>query len=243
MPGPGSDIELIVNDRVATITISRERKRNALAQRHFVELVNLLDAADAIDDANVIVLTGAGDSAFCAGADLTPDEQFFERVSEETRTGLGNFLRRARRLSKPLLGRINGDCYAGGVGLLAACDLAIATEESRFALPEVKLGLFPFVVAVGLRRKISSHAVSELALTGMPISARRAEQIGLVTRCVTRGDLDHAVASLASILASQPRNAIKFGRPSLGATDGETFETELAGAEASTRALAASRSK
>jgi enoyl-CoA hydratase/carnithine racemase len=241
MTRPTGEVVLTVAGGLATITLAREAKRNALAKRHFIELVALLDAADADEAVAVIVLTGAGDRAFCAGADISKDEQFFETIGEQKTTGLGDVMRRARALTKPLIGRINGHCYAGGVGLLSACDIAIAADDARFALPEVTLGLFPFIVVAGLQPKLAATAIAELALTGAPASAARAVEIGLISHCVARIDLDASVAALASTLASLPRAAIKAGRPALSGMDDAAFEAVLAAAEAKTFALSAQR--
>lgn len=234
-------IGLVVEDKFATITIRREARRNALAHRHFADLVRLLDEADADETVAVIVLTGEGDRAFCAGADISAGEAFFETIGERQTTGLGDFLRRAHRLTKPLVGRINGHCYAGGVGLLAACDMAIATDDARFALPEIRLGLFPFVVLAGLRGKVAASFATELAVTGTPVSAERAVRMGLVNEIVSRSDLDAAVAAFVGTIAAQPRQAMRSGLASLRALDSEAFEAAISQAEEQTRRLAAAR--
>lgn len=234
-------VDLVVEDAVATITIGREARRNALAHRHFADLVRLLDEADRDEAVAVIVLTGEGDRAFCAGADISAGETFFETIGKRQTTGLGDFLRRAHRLTKPLLGRINGHCYAGGVGLLAACDMAIATDDARFALPEIRLGLFPFVVLAGLRGKVAASFATELAVTGTPVSAERAVRMGLVNEIVSRSDLDAAVAAFVGTIAAQPRQAMRSGLASLRALDSEAFEAAISQAEEQTRRLAAAR--
>lgn len=235
-------LDLVVEDAVATITIRREARRNALAHRHFVDLVRLLDEADRDETVAVIVLTGEGDRAFCAGADISAGEAFFETIGKRQTTGLGDFLRRAHRLTKPLVGRINGHCYAGGVGLLAACDMAISTDDARFALPEIGLGLFPFVVLAGLRGKVAASFATELAVTGTPVSAERAVRMGLVNEIVSRSGLDAAVAALVGTIAAQPRQAMRSGLASLRALDSEAFDEAISQAEEQTRRLAAARS-
>ncbi|MBL0934676.1 MAG: enoyl-CoA hydratase/isomerase family protein [Rhizobiaceae bacterium] len=238
----GDGVDLVVEDAVATITIRREARRNALGHRHFADLVRLLDCADRDDAVAVIVLTGAGDRAFCAGADISAGEAFFKNIGERQTTGLGDFLRRAHRLTKPLVGRINGHCYAGGVGLLAACDIAIAADDARFALPEIRLGLFPFVVLAGLRGKVAASFATELAVTGVPVSAERAALMGLINESVSRSDLDAAVGALAGTIATQPRRAMQSGLASLRPLDAAAFEAAIAQAEEQTLRLAAARS-
>jgi len=240
--GGGFDgIDLVVEDAVATIMIRREAKHNALAHRHFSDLVRLLDEADLNEAVRVIVLTGEGDRAFCAGADIGAGEAFFETIDARATTGLGDFLRRAHRLAKPLVGRINGHCYAGGVGLLAACDMAISTDDARFALPEIKLGLFPFVVLAGLRPKIGASFATELAVTGTPVTAARAARMGLVNDIVPRSGLDAKVEELVGVVVAQPREAMRSGLASLRPLDAEAFEVLIAQAEDQTRRLAAAR--
>lgn len=234
-------IDLVVEDAVATITIRREARRNALAHRHFNDLVRLLDEADRDETVAVIVLTGEGDRAFCAGADISAGEAFFETIGERQTTGLGDFLRRAHRLTKPLVGRINGHCYAGGVGLLAACDVAVAADDARFALPEIRLGLFPFVVLAGLRGKVAASVATELAVTGTPVGAERAARMGLVNEIVPRSGLDAAVAVLAGTMAALPRQAMRSGLESLRPLDAAAFENAIAQAEEQTRRLSATR--
>jgi enoyl-CoA hydratase/carnithine racemase len=230
MGGGDAGIVLTSQGGVATVTLSREAKRNALAHRHFTLLADLLHTADADANVSVIVLTGAGDRAFCAGADLSPEEAFFARIGDAPTTGLGDVMRQASRLSKPLVGRINGHCYAGGVGLLSMCDTAIAVDDARFALPEITLGLFPFVVAAGLKRKVPPEVVEELARSGRPITAARAVEIGMIAEAVPRAELDRAIDRRLKT----PPEALLAGRVVGGA-----FAVDLAAAEAATRSMAA----
>src|SRR5690606_262224 len=133
-----------------------------------------MDEAAANPDVRVIVLTGTGDKAFCAGADLTAGTGVFSEGLDEPTTDFGRLARRVRELGIPLIARINGACVAGGMGLMSLCDLAIAADHARFGLPEAKVGVFPMQVLVYLRRLIGARHVNELCLTGALISAERA---------------------------------------------------------------------
>ena len=121
------------------LTIRREERRNAMSHGVLEKLAQAIDAAQAERDVRAIVLTGAGDKAFCAGADLQSAQAFTTDYSDPT----GHFarvLRRARASHVPLVARVNGACMAGGMGLLGLCDLAVAARHAVFGLPEVKVG-------------------------------------------------------------------------------------------------------
>ena len=123
-----------------------------------------------------IVLTGVGRKAFCAGADLTDGTDTFTLGLDEPMTDFGKLARVVRSLGVPLIGRINGDCVAGGMGLMALCDLVVVADHARFGLPEAKVGVFPMQVLVFLRSMIGSRHINELCLTGELIDAVRARK-------------------------------------------------------------------
>jgi enoyl-CoA hydratase/carnithine racemase len=216
---------------VTTITLCRPQRRNALAPEHMVALREALVAAGRDPACRVIVLTGQGE-AFCAGADLSGAASFFDQRRGAT-TELGDLIRAGRGLARPVVGRINGACHAGGVGLLALCDIAIASDTATFALPEINVGLFPFVVLAAFAGRPVLTALRELAMTGQPISAARAEQIGLVSRIVPPQALDREVGALAERLATRAPNALRAGLCRV------LDEAGLAEAEARSLALAA----
>ena len=111
-------------------------------------------------DIRAVVLTAVGEKAFCAGADLSRGTDVFTDGFDEPTTDFGRLARIARRLPVPLLGRINGDCVAGGMALLSLCDIAVAASHARFGLPEGKVGVFPMQVLVYLRRLIAPRHVN-----------------------------------------------------------------------------------
>ncbi|WP_273282188.1 enoyl-CoA hydratase/isomerase family protein [Pseudooceanicola atlanticus] len=182
---------------VARITIARPERRNALTPAELHGLADILDRLDRDEDVRVVVLTGQGERAFCAGLNLKAEEEIAAEMSGSGPTGLGAVLRRAQSMSKPLIGRINGACVAGGVGLLSACDLALAGADAVFALPEVEVGLYPFVVIEGLRGRVSDGVLAGLAGTARKVTAAEAVTLGLIAQAVPRDELDAATEQVA----------------------------------------------
>src|SRR5690606_4325883 len=143
-----------------------------------------VDIAAANPEVRAIVLTGVGEKAFCAGADLSRGTGVFTEGLDEPTTDFGRLARRVREIGIPLIARVNGACVAGGMGIMSLCDLAIAADHARFGLPEAKVGVFAMQVLVYLRRMVGARHVNELCLTGALINANRAYEIGLVNQVV-----------------------------------------------------------
>jgi methylglutaconyl-CoA hydratase len=197
-------VHLGVAGGVATVTLDSPANRNALSRQLSNELAQKLDAAIADERARVIVLTGTG-PAFCAGADLTE-----QRAGNEAGTAqappLDVLLTAIWNAPKPVVGRINGPARAGGLGLVAACDIAVAEESTTFAVTEVRLGLAPAMVSVVLLPKLGLGRALELFLTGDPFDARAAAAWGLLTAAAPDGDLDAVVGGyIESLLKGGPR--------------------------------------
>jgi enoyl-CoA hydratase/carnithine racemase len=186
-----------------------------------------------VGDASVraIVLTGAGNRAFCAGADLSSGTGTFTLGLDEPMTDFGRLARLVRNLGIPLVGRINGDCVAGGMGLMSLCDLAIATETARFGLPEGKVGVFPMQVLVFLRAMIGARHINELCLTGDLITAARAAEMGLVNQVVPADGLDAAVDKLLGKLSAMSPVALRRGKYAIAAMEAMAFPEAMAFAE------------
>lgn len=229
------------HDAVLVITIDRPEARNAIdpeAGRHLVEAWRRFAADSAL---RVAVLTGAGDRAFCAGADLkhvggwyrsmTPMER---RRHAETEPGLGGITRNLE-VAKPIIAAVNGACLAGGLEVALACDLRIASENATFGLPEVRWGLMPGAGGTQrLPRAIPAAVAMEMLLTGDPIDAATALRCGLVSRVVAAGDLLPEAMRLAErIAANAPLSieavltAVRGGRH-LPLADGLRFEQLIA---------------
>ena len=181
----------------------------------------LLDRAEGDDSIRAVCVTGAGDRVFCSGADLAA-----AMGSGDPTEGPRLYARLLRRLvtfKKPVVARVNGHCMGGGVGLMLACDLAYAREGVRIGTPEVKVGLFPMMVAPLLLRAMPRKRALELMLTAEPIGASEAERLGLLTRAVPDGELDAVVEkALAAICANAPV-AIRMGRQAIAELEGEAL--------------------
>jgi len=217
-----------VADRIARITIDREDRRNALSWALVGELRRALAAADADDEAGVVVLTGAGTKAFCAGADLEgmAAGASFEDL-HDGRGELAGLFRDLYGLSKPTIARVQGYALAGGFGLALACDLVVAADDAVFGTPEIGLGLWPHLITVPLLRAMPPKRVLELMLTGRRVDAAEADRLGFVTEVVPAADLDAAVDRLATTLAGRSPVALRQGRASFYAVWDRDVEASL----------------
>lgn len=214
------EIRYEIRDRAAVLTIDRPKARNALSARAMSQLIDGIARAEADPEARVIVLTGAGDRVFCAGGDLSAMAGADEgEPTQDVRRRYGLLLRRLRDAYRPTLARVNGHALAGGVGLVLACDLAVAVETAELGLPEVEVGLFPMTVMAFLRRHVGPKRALELALTGQRLSAREAVGWGLLNRAVPAAELDAEVASWASKLAAKSAAVLALGRRASAAAE------------------------
>lgn len=235
-PNDANDLLVELNGEVLRITINREHRRNALTDRV------LLGMAKAISDAansniRVIVLTGAGNKAFCAGADLTSGDTPFQPDFARLTLPMGDLAREVHACQIPIIGRINGACMAGGMGLFGMCDMAIATEDARFGMPEVKVGIFPMQILTLLRDLIPQRYLNEMCITGRPIDARSAAAIGLLNKVVPVAELDQAVdALIADILVASPL-AVRRGKYAMRAVESMSFHEMMAFTETSISAM------
>jgi 1,4-dihydroxy-2-naphthoyl-CoA synthase len=225
------DIRTEKQGRTLWITIDREERRNALNKPVLAGIEAAVAAAANDPGVRAIVLTGAGRKAFCAGADLSAGTGTFTLGLDEPVTDFGRLARVVRSLGVPVVARVNGDCIAGGMGLMAMCDLAIAADHARFGLPEAKVGVFPMQVLVYLRQMIGARHVNELCLTGDLLSAARARDIGLINDTVPHEDLDTRLAALLDRLAAMSPVATKRGKYAIAAMQSMPFTEALAFAE------------
>ena len=205
----------MVEGGVATVVINRPERRNALSWSLISELRGVLAELRGDPEVRVVVLTGAGDQAFCAGADLggMADGSSFLEL-HEGRGGLAGLFVDLWSLGKPTIARVRGFALAGGMGLALACDFVVAADDAQFGTPEIDVGLWPFMITVPLVRSMPPKKVLELMLTGRRVDAAEAERIGFVNRVVPAADLDSAVADLAGSLAAKSAAIVKLGRDS-----------------------------
>lgn len=212
-------------DGVLWLTINREARRNAISPGVLAGLIEALTRANADREVRAIVLTGAGDKAFCAGADLATGQSFKFDYSEPTQ-GIANLFRLSRQLNVPLVARVNGACMAGGMGLMAMCDMVVAAPHAIFGLPEVKVGVFPAQVLSVLNGLIGARALTELCVTGEPISAQEALQLGLINRVAD--DLDAGVQALLDRFLDKSPAAIRRGLYLMKRIGAMSFEESMA---------------
>jgi enoyl-CoA hydratase/carnithine racemase len=215
------------------IWIDREERRNAINKNVIAGIELAVTQAQHSAEVRAVVLTGVGRKAFCAGADLTGGSGAFTLGLDEPMTDFGRLARLVRSLGLPLIGRINGDCVAGGMGLMALCDLVVVADHARFGLPEAKVGVFPMQVLVFLRGMIGSRHVNELCLTGELIDAARAREIGIANYVVPFDELDARVDALIARLRSMSPVALRRGKYAIAAMESMAFAEALAFAETS----------
>jgi methylglutaconyl-CoA hydratase len=185
---------------VGTITMDSPGNRNALSVRLLGDLEDALGWALGDPGVRVIVLTGTG-PVFCSGADLKEQAPREDKAHDAPVTAsFPEVLGLIWESPKPVICRLNGTARAGGLGLVTACDFAIAPDSASFAFSEVRLGVVPAMIAVTALRRVEARAAAEYLLTGEVFDARRAVEIGLLTRAVPEEDLDATVAHYADLL-------------------------------------------
>lgn len=211
---------------VLRLTINRPEKRNAINDEAILALTAAFDDASRDRDIRAIVLSGTGDKAFCSGADL--GSGVFEFDYAQPISNYANLLRAGRRATVPVIGRINGFCLAGGMGLLAICDMAVAASTARFGLPEVKVGLFPMQVAALLQSMLPARKFAEMCYTGEMLCAEEALACDLVNYVAPPEELDAKTDWLVERVVSKSPTAIRRGKYALAATSGMTFEQSIA---------------
>jgi enoyl-CoA hydratase len=199
---------------VRTICIDREERRNALDRATLDELEAAFSAAGRDDAVRAIVLRGAGERAFCAGADLS--ELLEHQTIDANRRhfdGVARVMQAMHQAGPPVIARVQGFALAGGCGLAVAADFTLASERAVLGLPEIGIGLLPMVVSAPIYRATGSRkAVLDLVLTGRRVEAKEALALGLVTRVVPEASLDAEVEKLALQLASLSPAVVRLGK-------------------------------
>ncbi|MBF6569667.1 MAG: enoyl-CoA hydratase/isomerase family protein [Candidatus Binataceae bacterium] len=198
---------------IATVTINRPEARNALNRATLAELNFTFRELAGGRSVQVVILRGAGEAAFSAGADLKEVAELADLPARREYFGaIAELLETIHRMPQPVISRVAGYALAGGMGLAVGCDFAIAADNAIFGLPEITLGLFPMVVMAPILRLCGPRAALELALSGERIDARRAFDLKLVTRVVAADTLDSEVAKLARRLASFSPLVLEMGK-------------------------------
>nr|WP_217344700.1 enoyl-CoA hydratase/isomerase family protein [Noviherbaspirillum sp. L7-7A]MBV0878874.1 enoyl-CoA hydratase/isomerase family protein [Noviherbaspirillum sp. L7-7A] len=200
-------LEIRQEQAVATVWLNRPDVRNAFNETSIAELTQAFRALDADASVRAVVLAARG-VAFCAGADLNWMKKMAGYSREENladAAGLAAMLRAIHDCGKPVVARVQGDCYAGGMGLATACDIVVAADAAHFCLSEVKLGLIPATISPYVIRAMGAQAARRYFITAERFSAAAAQRMGLVHECVPADVLDDTVAALLkSLLAASP---------------------------------------
>jgi enoyl-CoA hydratase/carnithine racemase len=198
---------------VARVTIDRVERHNALSYQVMGELLEAFATAKADPDIRVVVLTGAGEKAFCAGADLGGlGDNTGAAGAHEARGQVAGLFTALYDLGKPTIARVKGYCLAGGFGLALACDIVVASDDSTFGTPEVDIGLWPYMITVPLLRSMPPKTVLELMMTGRRVKADEGLRMGFLSRVVPAAELDATVDDLAATLAAKSPIGIRWGR-------------------------------
>jgi len=215
-------------DGVASVTLNRPEVRNALNAALISELEQVLVSLEADPAARVIVLAGAGDRAFCAGADLKGvGERGTTLQARESFGGLARILEGMARMKTPVIAKVHGFALAGGCGLAVGCDIVVAADDAVFGLPEIKIGFLPFIVMAPILRSAGRKRAMLMILSGEQVSARDAYEMGLVSRLVPRAELSPTVEALARTLAGYSPTALGLAKEAAGTVTGMEYGASL----------------
>ena len=219
-----NDLLYEVRDRVAFLTINREDRRNAISQKMILSFLDRLADVDQDNQIGAVCLTGAGEKAFCSGADLgvTLAEQGGDPMSGPR--NYARLLKQMAKCGKPIVARVNGPCLAGGMGLMLSCDIVIARNDAYFRTPEVNVGIFPMMVGALLYRNLPRKMAVDMALTGRKIPAPEAERMGMITRAVVPDRLDIEVEDTLNILTSKSPIGTRIGKEAFRVMSDMPFE-------------------
>lgn len=204
-------LDITVADRVATITLNRPQLRNAFNETAIADLTMAFDEVSQDADVRAIVLAANG-PAFCAGADLNWMKKmagYTQAENEADALRLADMLRTIYFSPKPVVAKVQGDCYAGGMGLVSACDIVVAADGVNFCLSEVKLGLIPATISPYVIKAMGDQASRRYFLTAERFDAREAKRLGMAHEVVPAEELDTTVAGIVKALVNNSPNAVR----------------------------------
>lgn len=220
---------LAVESHVATITLNRPEQRNPLSAVMLRDLAAAFRWCQHEPAVRVVVLTGAGDRAFCAGADLTSfDADTTDLERHRSRDLFVDLFALMASLGKPIVGRINGHALAGGLGLACSCDLLVSTDTATFGTPEINVGIWPMMIQAILARNLPRKVLLEMEMLGDRWTAAQMQAFGLINRVVTHDQLDGAVKDIVDKLARKSPVAMRLGRDSFYRQQDMEFNAALA---------------
>ena len=222
-------LEIMTEGHLATVWLDRPDFRNAFNETSITEITQAFRGLDKDRQVRAVVLAARG-PAFCAGADLNWMKKmagYSEQENLADAAALADMLHAIYACSKPTIARVQGECYAGGRGLVAACDIAIAAERAEFCLSEVKLGLIPATISPYVIRAIGERASRRFFLSAERFSAARAMQMGLVHEAVAEDQLDATVTRIAQAILSCSPHAVGEAKRLVRDIAGEAIEPHL----------------
>ncbi|WP_144108943.1 enoyl-CoA hydratase/isomerase family protein [Paraburkholderia sp. BCC1886] len=207
-------LNLDVAGQVATLTLNRPEVRNAFNETMIAEITAAFVALNERDDVRAVVLAANG-KAFCAGADLNWMKKMAGYSDDENRADamlLANMLSTVYRCNKPVIARVSGDTYAGGMGLISACDVVVAVESARFCLSEARLGLIPATIAPYVIRALGEQASRRYFASAEQFDCTTALRLGLVSEAASAEQLDATVAQIAAALCANGPQAVRASK-------------------------------
>lgn len=221
-------VEVAIEEGVATVTLDRPDRYNALGSLIVDELGEVLEEIETAGEVRVMILTGAGEKAFCSGVDLKERAEIDADERWAHNRALNAFAERLARLQIPTIAALNGLAFGGGLEITLACDFRITVEDARFALPEVGLGIVPGAGSTQrLPRLVGTTRAKELILTGRRISAETALEMGLVIKIVPRGSLMEETRALAGEIAANSPLALAYAKAAIDLASETAIEQGL----------------
>ena len=209
---------------VLRLEINRPEARNALNLELMEELHKEFDQALSNQDIKGIILSGAGDKAFCAGADLSETDQ--AKIFKAQKL-YGELLVKLESYTKPVVAKVHGSCMGGGLGLALSCHIIAASEDADFGTPEVKVGLFPLMISPLVYRHFGKKKGDEMMLLGQVVSAAEAYRVNVINACVTKSELDATIDLYAKTMSSLSSQVVGFGIKTLKRVEPLSFPEKI----------------
>jgi methylglutaconyl-CoA hydratase len=222
-------VDYSVSSAVVKITLNRPEKRNALDDSMIAGLEHALVRSMVEKSARVVLISGKGND-FCAGMDLHQLQETSDQSVEknlESAGVLGGFYRALRRHRFPVVAAVQGRALGGGCGLANACDVVLAAESAEFGYPEVNIGFVPAIVMSMLRRSVGEKRAFDLLVSGKPVSAQEALEMGLVTKVLPDARFQASVDTYLANLTEKPATAVALTKKLFYETDGMSFEAAI----------------
>ncbi|MES2536328.1 MAG: enoyl-CoA hydratase-related protein [Pseudomonadota bacterium] len=224
-----SQVTVAARGAACIITIDRAAEHNTMTDVVMEQLVQAFRQAETMPGVRAIVLTGAGDKTFCAGGKLKPGADGSPFALEPGRfdNPVAELFRAMDRCNLPIIARVNGGAFGGGMGLICACDFAIAVDSAKFGTTEAKVGVFPMMILPVLMRVIPRRRLLEMCFFAQRYSAAEAKDFDLVNQVVPAAELDAAVDAMVEMLAANSPVALRIGRRAISAVTDLSFSDAL----------------